>query len=64
MARITVIRRTRTRVHSNNVKSRRTRIRKRDAKEVWGVMNEVMEMLRTTQPNIYDSVIRRLIKLN
>lgn len=35
----------------------------KSAKEVWGVMNEVMEMLRTTQPNIYDSVIRRLIKM-
>ena len=35
----------------------------KNAKDVWNIMNEVMEMLRETQPNIYRAVIRRLNKL-
>lgn len=35
----------------------------KNAKDVWIIVNEVMEMLKGTQPNIYRAVIRRLSKL-
>lgn len=30
----------------------------------WNIINEVMEMLKTTEPNIYRAVIHKLIKLH
>ena len=33
------------------------------AKDVWIVMNEVMGMIKVTQPHIYRAVIQRLMKL-
>lgn len=36
----------------------------KSAKDVWEIMNDLMETLKTSQPSLYDSVIRRLIKIN
>lgn len=36
----------------------------KNAKDVWNIINEVMEMLRATEPNIYRAVIHKLIKLH
>ena len=35
----------------------------KSAKDVWNVINNLMEMLKTTQPSLYNAVIRQLIKL-
>ena len=38
-------------------------ISSKNAKEVWNILNDVMEMLRTTQPNVYIAIIRKLNRL-
>lgn len=32
-------------------------------KDVWNILNDVMEMLRATQPNVYIAIIRKLNRL-
>lgn len=34
------------------------------ADDVWGVINEAMELIKVAQPEIYNAVVSRLIKLS
>ena len=38
-------------------------ISNKNAKDVWNILNDVMEMLRATQPNVYIAIIRKLNRL-